>query len=357
MSDAQLPNLTALRRSELRTAASPPLRWLLHGYIATSRVTLLTSQWKAGKTTWMTILADRMRAGGELGGREVIPGKAVIVSEEDADEWDERCRQFKLDDHVLWMCRPFEGVPTQEQWLQLIERVAFYRREFGADLAVFDPLAELLPSGSEFSSRNMEAALKPLRQLTDAGMAVLLLHHPRKQVSRSGHAARGTGALSAFVDILIEMDWYRLGQEGDRRRRLTAFARRKETPHQLIIELNAEGTGYLAHGDFAADEFEESWLLLHQVLQKAERKQSRDDVLKCWPKDEPRPAPTTLWRWLEGGVAAGRLRRDGQGTPGLPFRYWLPELEERWESDPLLQLIQQTQADGDLLNSLCGGRR
>ena len=211
--------------------------------------------------------------------------------------------------------------PRRRQWLQLIERVAFYRREFGADLAVFDPLAELLPSGSEFSARNMEAALKPLRQLTDAGMAVLLLHHPRKQASRSGHAVRGTGALSAFVDILIEMDWYRPGQEGDRRRRLTAFAGRKETPHQLIIELNAEGTGYLAHGDFAADEFEESWLLLHQVLQRAERKQSRDDVLKCWPKDEPRPAADDALA-LAGRRRGGRPappRRPGHAGPALPL--------------------------------------
>ena len=84
MSDAQLPNLTALRRGELPnaagrrsagccTATSPPLA---------SRC-CSTSQWKAGKTTLATILIDRMRAGGELAGRAVAAGKAVIVSEED----------------------------------------------------------------------------------------------------------------------------------------------------------------------------------------------------------------------------------------------------------------------------------
>jgi hypothetical protein len=36
-------------------------------------------------------------------------------------------------------------------------------------------------------------------------MSVLLVHHPRKGKTLAGQAARGSGALPSFVDILIEM--------------------------------------------------------------------------------------------------------------------------------------------------------
>jgi AAA domain len=33
-----------------------PLSWLWHGYLAAGNVTLLTSQWKSGKTTLLAVL-------------------------------------------------------------------------------------------------------------------------------------------------------------------------------------------------------------------------------------------------------------------------------------------------------------
>jgi hypothetical protein len=50
--------------------------WLWHGYLAAGNVTLLTSPWKAGKTTLTAALLSRMAAG-ELAGSAVRPGKAL----------------------------------------------------------------------------------------------------------------------------------------------------------------------------------------------------------------------------------------------------------------------------------------
>jgi hypothetical protein len=47
--------------------------------------------------------------------------------------------------------------------------------------------------------------LLPLQRLTALGLSVLLLHHPSKAATATGLAARGSGALSGFADILIEM--------------------------------------------------------------------------------------------------------------------------------------------------------
>ncbi len=36
---------------DLRRTVRAPVSWLWHGYLASASVTLLTSQWKSGKTT------------------------------------------------------------------------------------------------------------------------------------------------------------------------------------------------------------------------------------------------------------------------------------------------------------------
>src|SRR5437764_1351693 len=59
-------------------AVATPLIWLWHGYLASGNLTLLTSQWKSGKTSLVAVLLARMAQGGELAGHAVKPGRAVI---------------------------------------------------------------------------------------------------------------------------------------------------------------------------------------------------------------------------------------------------------------------------------------
>src|SRR5260370_674849 len=67
-------------------AASAAVAWLWHGYLAAGNVTLLTSQWKSGKTTLVAVLLARLARGGTLAGLTVAPGKAVMISEECGQE-------------------------------------------------------------------------------------------------------------------------------------------------------------------------------------------------------------------------------------------------------------------------------
>ncbi len=48
------------------------------------------------------------------------------------------------------------------------------------------------------------AALVPLHAITEAGAAVVIVHHPRKSDGAQGTAARGSGAISGFVDIIAD---------------------------------------------------------------------------------------------------------------------------------------------------------
>jgi hypothetical protein len=112
-----------------------------------------------------------------------------------------------------------------------------------------------------------------------------------------------------------------------------ALSRFDETLRQLVVELSADGTTYLAHGAFNEQEFASHWDQLAGVLRLFKWKLTRRDIHGQWPGPD-RPDPATLYRWLRRGVEAGLLRQDGRGTRQHPFRYWLPETEDVWRQRP-----------------------
>ncbi|MCI0456484.1 MAG: AAA family ATPase [Gemmataceae bacterium] len=319
---------------DLRRTAKAPVAWLWHGYLAPGSVTLLTSQWKSGKTTLVAVLLARLKTGGQLAGRPLAAGKAVVVSEESAQQWEQRSRKLDFGTHTRWLCRPFRGKPRLPQWLALLERLAALHRRHGLALVVFDPLAFFLPGRDESHAGTMPEALLPLQQLTSRGVSVLLLHHPAKRVSTAGMAARGSGALSGFVDILIEMDRDRRAADDDRRRWLRAYSRYEETPRQLVSELNAEGTDYGAVSDVRAEAFSASWQRLRMVLEDANGKLTRREILAEWPEDFDKPNPATVWEWLQRAVAQGLVSQEGTGRKNDPYRYWIPGREQTWHYGP-----------------------
>lgn len=265
------------------------------------------------------------------------PHERCAGSEESPQQWQLRGRRLDLGDQVGWLCRPFFGRPRPEQWQALLERVSEEAVAREVSLLVIDPLAAFFPDKSENSAAAMLDALAPLQRLASRGLSVLALHHPAKKEQSYGSAGRGSGALLGYADILMEMRWYRRPSDDDRRRRLFALSRFEETPRELVIELNTEGTDYLARGCFADEEFASRWRLMETLLRQADRKLSREDILAGWPAEE-RPDAKTVYRWLRRAVEAGMLRQDGLGHRNGPFRYWLPESEERWREDPLAML-------------------
>ena len=78
-----------LRPADL-AAVSPEKPWLWHGYLAPGNITLLSSQWKADKTTLASVLLARLKTGGQLAGLTVAAGRAIVVSEESREDWRRR---------------------------------------------------------------------------------------------------------------------------------------------------------------------------------------------------------------------------------------------------------------------------
>jgi hypothetical protein len=232
------------------------------------------------------------------------------------------------------LCRPFPGKPSRDDWLALVEALAELHARERLHLAVIDTLATFLPGRNENSAGVMMESLLPLQRLTAAGLSVLLVHHPRKGKNLVAQAARGSGALAGFVDILIEMSYYSRPGDADRRRRLRAFSRHEQTPRQLVIELSTDGNDYLARSDIAEEDLGESWQGLQLLLEEAVTKLTRQEILERWPADFPAPAPPTLWRVLDRAANQGLVRQDGLGRKTAPFRYWLPARETMLRPEP-----------------------
>jgi hypothetical protein len=98
----------------------PERQWLWRGYLAAGQLTLLTSLWKSGKTTLLSVLMTRLAAGGELLGLAVRPARALVISEENFALWQMRHQRLALGDNVHLICRPLPGKPSDADWRGLL---------------------------------------------------------------------------------------------------------------------------------------------------------------------------------------------------------------------------------------------
>jgi hypothetical protein len=311
---------SGLWSGDLAQAAAPP-SWLWQGYVAAGMVTLLTSLWKSGKTTLMTHLLARMEKGGQLAGLPVMPGKVAYVSEENAMMWKYRRQRIPFGNNLYLLCRPFPGLPSHAEWQALLDHLLDVRDRQGLDLVVVDSLATFL-SGHENLAASMLQALTPLQRLTAAGLGCVLVHHPRKGDPLIGQAARGTGALAGFVDIVMEMKWYRHTDPADRRRRLYGLSRFEETPRYRALELNPEGTDYLVLDDTDTAIDCSPWEpFVIAVLRQAGSPLTCLEITAQWPAAHPAPSAATLWRTLQQAIGRGTIVQQGKAHRHDPYRF------------------------------------
>lgn len=230
-------------------------KWVWRGYLARNSITLLSAYWKAGKTTLLTHLLKQCESGGELFGEPVEPTTVLYISEEHERLWYDRREGLHLDeqrDTTGLITQPFKSRSTMLQWSELIQNVTEAVKEYGFTLVIFDTLGKLWPVREENDSAGVDEALMPLWRIAEAGAAVLLVHHMRKGKGDEFTAARGSGSLSAFPEILVELSRHDPQSKTDRKRKLSAIGRYAETPIERIAELT-EG-GYVTIDDRASDD-------------------------------------------------------------------------------------------------------
>jgi hypothetical protein len=151
-----------------------------------------------------------------------------------------------------------------------------------------------------------------------------LVHHLRKGDGQEATGARGSGALPAFVDVILELRRYDASVRQDRRRVLTGYSRWDDTPDELVVELVEDGTGYRAHGDKKQVAREEIRNGISRVLPLEPPGITSDAIREAWPSDPP-PHNQKLLAELRWGVDEGFWGRQGKGKKGSPFTFWLKQ--------------------------------
>jgi hypothetical protein len=322
---------------------NPPLSWLWDGYLARGSLTLLTSLWKAGKTTLLTGLLQRLADGEPFLDRQCAPAKAVVVSEESREHWAARLRIMPVGPHASLLARPFVTRPTPAAWTDLIGQALDLRAAGDLDLFVVDPLAAFLPGHSECDAGTLLEMLHPLQRLASAGAAVLVLHHPRKKPSEEGSAARGSGALLGFVDIILELHRFGRLQSDERRRRLIGLSRHAQTPRHLAYQWEPATGAFTTLTDLFEQRYRDNWEQVRSILAKRDSAATHHELLSDWPSDQQTPAPSVLYEWLNRAFEEKLIRREGQGRRTDPYRYRLEDEDDayldRGELPPLRPLL------------------
>jgi hypothetical protein len=191
------------------------------------------------------------------------------------------------------------------------------------DLIVFDTLAGLWPVRDENDAGQVQECLQPLQELAGTDRSIWLNHHLRKGDGAEATGHRGSGALCAFADILLELRRYAPGNRADRRRVLTGYGRWDQTPSELVIELHDDGTGYSACGDRIEAGRKELRGVIAGLL-PASPGVTIEQIMSDWPGDST-PRKQRLLDELRAGVDQGEWLRNGSGKRNDPYTYAIRE--------------------------------
>jgi hypothetical protein len=257
----------------------------------------------------------------------------LYVTEEAEARWAERRLQLGLTgEHVRFLLNPFLMKPKFEDWLRFIAYLRQLQEEKPADLIVLDTLTNTWPVKDENDAGQVQAALMPLRQLLNPA-ALLAATHFRKSDGTEGTGTRGSGALLAFVNGILELRRFDDKSDSDRRRVLKWYTHWDGLPER-VIELAADGQSYAAAGDRQDVVKRDIRDGIRKALPASPPGLKAEDVHAAFPC--PRPAELAVRAELTRGAMANppEWLRGGGGVKGSPFTYYLgPERHEEDDDD------------------------
>ena len=264
------------------------------------------------------------------------------MSEESPEHWAARLRLMPVGPHARLLARPFLRRPTPAAWSDLVAEAIDLRTAGELDLFVVDPLVSFLPGRSESDPGTLLEMLQPLQRLAAAGVAVLLLHHPRKLKADEGSTARGGGALLGFVDIILEV--YRFGrlQTDDRRRRLIGLSRHPQTPRNLVYEWDGDGE-FSTVVDLHEQRYRDNWEQLRAMLTKRRDGGDASRIVGRLAAGRRSAVGIGVLRLAEPSDGGEVGASCGTGRRADPYRYRLPNEDDvyydRGELPPLRNML------------------
>ncbi len=297
-----------------------PIRWIWEGFLVEGGMSVCWGLWKLGKTTLIAAFLKAAALGEDFLGHKVVPVKVLVISEESEGLWQRRRDTFGLAANVHIYSRPFLGKPTWREWDQFVAHITYFIQQNGYRVIIIDPIATLSPIVSENEAGEWLKTLMALLKWMQLGVAVLLLHHPRKGDGSEGQAGRGSGALPGFVDIILELRRFVPEQITDPRRTMRGYSRYDETPQEIVIELQNDNT-YKVLGDKADVKASERWVNISSLLPEVGPGMTPQDVLDNWPLSVMKPGLRTVAADLDDAAERKIVYRNGKGVKRDPYRY------------------------------------
>lgn len=282
-------------------------------YLAFGAITELDGKPKAaGKTTLILDLVGAVLDGRPFLGQPTVRGPVVMLTEQPTASLKAalvRATLTERDDFVLLSWADAAGTP----WPAVVVAARAKADDLGARVIVVDTLPQFagLRGDAENNAGDALEAIEPLQLLAADGFAILVSRHDRKAGGDVGDSARGSGAFTGAVDVVVGMS--RNSQDArPTMRHLACLSRFSEPPPELVIELVNGRHVVLGTGD--------------EELARARR----EHLLAALPEhdapvrlegiavelDEKDKAVRALLNEL---LADGAVARHGDGVRGKPY--------------------------------------
>jgi hypothetical protein len=289
------------------TASSEKTEWIWENYLAKRRVTLFSALPKAGKSTFLRSLFLAINREEEFVGQPTKKCNILVLSEESDEEWADSREGVEDEDlgkTYVWI-RPTRSIPNSKGWEKNIDEISLACKELKIDLVVLDTITTFWSVEDENDASKVKRALVPLFKLTeDDGVALMLVHHFRKSGGNEGTAARGSGALAGYVDVLMEL---RRHEDGMPNQRKIKTSGRGVQETELVIELMDDGT-YKTLG--------EPWIVsktarltkIISIMEEFKRPVSTKEISNFWNANVCKMDERTIRRYMK------ELEKNGQVT-------------------------------------------
>lgn len=202
----------------MRGAVLRMLDWCIKFFVARGTTSVATGMWGAGKTAVFSDIGLHVGHGFEWRGRKVKKGVVIYVALENSEDVERRVaawcdlmeragRDLSGGAFVVHRgpCRLYDpsGKPTKDE-KDLIEIAKTAAAHYGLPVAmiVIDTLAQSIMPGNDNDAKDAGIYTAAMQRIVAAtGANVTALAHPTK----SGEGVRGSGALQANVDTVIEV--------------------------------------------------------------------------------------------------------------------------------------------------------
>ena len=230
--------------------------WIVEGLVARGCVSELVAKVKCGKTHFALDMVEAVIAGRLFLGSKTTSVPVIYLTEEGATSFRSCTDRVGLRREARLTIVP-RSRTRGLKWAEIGAEVTAMAGQVGAWLVVVDTLGEWasLIRDEENDAGAALAATRPLREMAEAGLAVLVLRHARKGGGEVADAARGSSAFDGAVDVILHLE--RMQAKGhNNRRKLSGVGRLDGIAAQLVVEL--EDNHYLAKGSESDVEYRDA---------------------------------------------------------------------------------------------------